>query len=336
MIRSRVFGTLPDGRTVDAWELSDDISATVITYGARLAGLVAKVRRKPRPVVLGFPDLAGYRTDKSYQGAIAGRYANRIAGGRFALDGTTHQLATNGGGNTLHGGPIGFDQAIWIAEPDADGVTMRHTSPDGDQGFPGTLTASVRYSVIGNALRIDMQATTTAPTVVNLANHAYFNLNNTGDILDHVLTIPANRFVPVDAHLIPYGELRDVTGTPFDFRIATTIGDRIDADDEQLRIGMGYDHNYVLADAPRVTPELAATVSGTDLAMEVLTTQPGVQLYTGNQLSGRPFASRSALCLETQHFPDSPNQPTYPSTVLRPGVSFSSTTLYRFVRPGLG
>jgi aldose 1-epimerase len=334
MIRRRAFGTMPDGRPVDAWDLQDEIGATVLTYGARLAGLTAKIGRKPRPVVLGFPDLTGYRADRSYQGAVVGRYANRIAGGRFELDGTTYQLSTNDRGNTLHGGAVGFDQAIWEAELDGDGVLLRHVSPDGDQGFPGALTAIARDSVIGDALRIDYHATTTAPTVLNLSNHAYFNLNAVGDVLDHVLTIPASRFVAVNAELIPTGELRHVAGTPFDFRVPTRIGSRIDAADEQLAFGHGYDHNFVLADRPRVTAELAATVSCADLAMEVLTTEPGVQLYTGNFLSGQPFPRRAALCLETQHFPDSPNQPSFPSTVLRPGTIFSSTTLYRFIRPG--
>jgi aldose 1-epimerase len=335
MIRRRAFGTMPDGTGVDAWDLQDEISATVLTYGARLAALTVKIGRRPRAVVLGFPDLSGYRADRSFQGAVAGRYANRIAGGRFTLDGHAFQLPLNNNGNTLHGGPTGFDRAIWQAEADDDGVLLRHVSPEGDQGFPGTLTATVRYSVIGNALRIDYHATTTVPTVVNLTNHSYFNLDGAGDILNHVLTIPASRFTPVDARLIPTGELRDVTGTPFDFRTPTPIGRRIDAADEQLGFGQGYDHNYVLADGQRVSPELAATVSNADITMQALTTQPGVQLYTGNQLTGLPFPRRGALCLETQHFPDSPNKPGFPSTTLRPDSSFSSTTLYRFT-PTIG
>ena len=246
------------------------------------------------------------------------------------LDGREHRLDVNDGPNTLHGGAVGFDKAVWVGESDGAGVTLRHVGPDGDQGFPGRLDVSVRYAVLGGTtLAIGYEATCDAATVVNLTNHAYFNLAGGGDVLDHVVAIAADRFLAVDATLIPEGPPRDVAGTPFDFRMPARIGARIDADDEQLRFGRGYDHCFVLEGAPTGEPRLAARVAAGGLVMTVETTEPCVQLYTGNML-GPPFARRAGLCLETQHAPDSPNRPDLPTTVLRPGETFRSRTLYRF------
>jgi aldose 1-epimerase len=326
------FGVLPDGRAVEAWRLGDGegIAATVLTYGGRLAGLEVPVRGGGRRgVVLGYPDLAGYIADPSYQGAITGRFANRIAGARFILDGTEFRLPANLGPNTLHGGPVGFERAVWRAEPDGTALVLHHVSPDGDQGFPGELTVTVRYAVTADALTIDYTARTSRPTVLNLTNHAYFNLSGQADVLDHVVTIAAERYVEGDAEGIPSGRLAPVAGTALDFRAPHRIGDRIDSDDAPVRMRGGYDHCFVLADAPRATPAFAARVQAGGLTMETLTTEPGVQLYSGNVL-GAPFGHRAALCLETQHFPDSPNHPGFPPTVLRPGETFRSTTIYRF------
>jgi aldose 1-epimerase len=322
-----VFGRMPDGREIGAWRLGGSgVSATIIEYGARIAALEAPVAGSRRNVALGFRSLAEYLEDRACLGAICGRYANRISGGKFSLDGRSFELPRNNGNNTLHGGLVGFHLLPWQATADGDALLLRHVSPDGDQGFPGTLTVTVRYAIENNALSIDYTATTTAPTVLNLTNHCYFNLIGHGDILGHVLTTPADRFTPTDAELIPSGELRPVAGTPFDFRTPTAIGARIDADDEQLRVDPGYDHNFVLGMAPAVTPRLAACVEAGGLALEVHTTEPGVQLYTGNFLPPAPFGNRGGFCLETQHFPDSPNRPEFPSTVLRPGQTYRSRT----------
>jgi aldose 1-epimerase len=331
-MQSHLFGRLPDGRPVQAYTMRDPggLSATVIQYGARLAALEVPVAAGVRNVTLGFESLAPYLSDGAHLGAIAGRYANRIAGGRFVLDGREHRLSVNNGANTLHGGAVGFAQALWEAEPEGETLRLIHVSPDGDQGFPGRLRAEVRYRLQGGDLVIDYEATTDAPTVVNLTNHAYFNLAGAGTVMDHTITIAADRFLPVDAALIPTGELRAVDGTPFDLRRPTRIGDRIDADDAQLRLGGGFDHCFVLADAPHPAPQPAARVEAEGIVLEVLTTEPAVQLYSGNFLSGQPFAWRTGFCLETQHFPDSPNRPAFPSTVLRPGSALWSRTVYRF------
>ena len=333
-MQSHLFGRMPDDSPVHAYTLRDPagLSATVIQYGARLAALEVPVAAGARNVTLGFGTLEPYLADGAHLGAIAGRYANRIAGGRFVLDGREHRLSVNNGANTLHGGAAGFARAVWQAEPDDDALLLRHVSPDGDQGFPGRLSAEVRYSVQGGDLVIDYRASTDAPTVVNLTNHAYFNLAGAGTVLDHGIAIAASHVLPVDAALIPTGERRAVAGTPFDLRTLTRIGARIDADDAQLRRGGGYDHCFVLADAPRPAPQPAVRLQAADLVMEVLTTEPAVQFYSGNFLSGQPFAWRTGLCLETQHFPDSPNQPSFPSTVLRPGGQYWSRTIYRFAR----
>ncbi len=327
-----LFGTLEDGSRVEAWDLgvAGGLRARILTYGARIAGIDVPTASGPRRVTLDRPSLRAYVADTAYLGAVVGRVGNRIGGARFPLDGRTVQLSANDGGNTLHGGKVGFDRAVWRAEADGDGVRLSHVSPDGDMGFPGTLTAHVTYAVRGDALVIDYAASTDAPTIVMLTNHAYFNLDGAPDVLGHQVSIAAEQFTPADAAQIPTGEIRPVAGTPFDFRAPRRIAARIGDDDEQLRIGHGYDQNYVLADAPRREPAHAARVAAGGIAMEVLTTEPGIQFYSGNMLPKAGLALRAALCLETQHFPDAPNHPGFPSIVLRPGETRHSRTIYRF------
>ena len=343
-VSSSPWGHTNEG-TVEIYKLTNahGVEARFITYGATLVSLTAPDRSgKLANIVLGFDSLEKYvAAGVPYYGATVGRYANRIAKARFALDGKTYQLAANDGPNTLHGGKRGFDKRIWqaaeIPAAQGGGVRMTLVSADGDEGYPGEVTAQVVYKLDDHDnLEIDYHVTTTAPTPVNLANHAYFNL--TGDpantVLDHVVTINADRFTPVDATLIPTGELRPVAGTPFDFRTPHAVGARIGADDEQLRLGRGYDHNWVLNTAG-AGMTLAATVTEprSGRSLEVRTTQPGVQFYTGNFMDGKPsgvgsvYAYRTGLCFETQHFPDSPNHPAFPSTILRPGQVYSQKTI---------
>jgi aldose 1-epimerase len=295
-------------------------------------------------VTLGYADLAGYLGDTSYFGSLVGRYANRIAKGKFTLEGKTNTLATNNGPNALHGGPTGFHKRVWapkvVSGPDGDALELTYVSRDGEEGYPGTLTATVVYSLRADGgLVIGYTATTDTPTVVNLTNHAYFNLAGEGEgtILGHELQLEADAFTPVDATLIPTGEKRPVEGTPFDFRKPVAIGARIDAADDQLKAGGGYDHNFVLrgkAGDLRLAARVVEPKSGR--VLEVFTTEPGLQLYTGNFLdgsvkgkSGKPYLKRGAFCLEAQHFPDSPNQPAFPPVVLRPGQTYRQTTVYR-------
>ena len=317
--------------TLQHWNLNGaGLRASFLNWGARLARLDVETALGWRTVTLGFPTLDGFLTDPAHMGAIAGRYANRIGHGQFSLDGHRYTLPVSDRGNCLHGGAVGFGRLFWHGERDGEDLVLRHTSPDGDQGFPGTLEATVRYRLADGALVIDYTATTDAPTVLNLTNHAYFNLSGAPDILGHVLTIHADAFTPSEPSGLPTGEIRPVAGTVFDFRTPTAIGARIGADDEQLRLGQGYDPNYVLGTAPFAAPILSAELAASDLTMQVWTTEPAVQLYTGNHLAKAGFARHQAVCLETQHFPDSPNQPGFPSTVLRPGQVFRSTTRYRF------
>lgn len=346
---ARCYGTTPDGTPVELFSLgrAPGLVAHVITYGGTIVGLDVPGRDGMRGnVVLNLPSLDSYFDQDAYLCAAVGRYANRIANAAFTLDGNTYRLSDNDNGDCLHGGRIGFNKAVWqvrdYTEGPAPSLTLRHVSPDGDQGFPGTLQTEVTYSVVGgNTLAIDFRAETDRPTVLNLINHTYFNLTGpgSGDILDHEVMIAANRFTPTDAKQIPTGELRDVAGTPFDFRSPRKLGARIDDDDPQLTYAGGYDHNFVLALASREIPQFAASCyePQTGRLLEIHTTQPGVQLYTGNHLDGSlkgpegaAYGPRSAVCFETQAFPDSPNLPDFPSTVLRPGQNFASRTEYRF------
>ena len=337
------FGKMPDGAPVDLYTLkSDGIEAQVMTFGARVVSIKTADRNgKVDDVVLGYTALDAYLDDKStYFGAVVGRYGNRIAFGKFSLDGHLYQIPTNDHANALHGGTVGFDRMLWQARPIADGVEMTLVSKDGDQGFPGTLTVHVRYTVHHGALRIDYIATTDKDTVVNLTNHSYFNLAGNGQrtILHDELTIPADQYTPVDAGLIPTGVLAPVEGTPFDFRKPTVIGARIDDDNEQLKLAGGYDHNWVLR-GKNGEMKTAARVYDPESGrvLTVTTTQPGVQFYTGNFLDGKKYGKEqeghvkhAALCLETQHFPDSPNHPSFPTTELKPGETLHSTTVFTF------
>jgi len=339
------FGKLPSGEEVKIYTLTNEagMEARITTYGGIVVSLEVPDRQgRMADVVLGFDSLDGYLKGHPYFGAIVGRYGNRIGGAQFTLDGVTYKLAANNGPNHLHGGIEGFDKKNWKVEAaERSSLTLSYVSPDGEEGYPGTLRTRVTYTVTSdNGLRIDYEATTDKPTVVNLTNHSYFNLKDAGatSILDHEITINADRFTPVDETLIPTGELRPVEGTPFDLREPHRIGERIDAGDEQLRFGRGYDHNFVLNRTGEGL-ELAARVyePATGRVLDVLTTEPGVQFYTGNFLDGTlegkggiVYQKRAAFCLETQHFPDSPNKPQFPSVVLRPGETYRTTTVYRF------
>jgi aldose 1-epimerase len=343
------WGKTPDGEQVDLYTLTNKngVEAAISTYGGAVVSLKVPDRDgQLGDVVLGYDSVDGYVNDKSYFGAIIGRYGNRIGHAQFTLDGKTYTLAKNNGENTLHGGIKGFNKAVWTAKeiPAKNGQALELTylSKDGEEGFPGNLHVRVIYTLTdSNELKIEYSATTDKKTVVNLTNHSYFNLAGagSGDILRHVLMIEADKFTPVNSELIPTGELRDVAGTPFDFRKPTPIGARINADDEQIKLGGGYDHNFVLRRKPGDPISLAARVvePKTGRVLEVWTTEPGVQFYTGNFLDGSAqgkggisYTKRSAFCLETQHFPDSPNQPKFPSVVLSPGGRYHTTTIYKF------
>jgi aldose 1-epimerase len=364
-VQRAAFGALPDGRAVERFTLRNahGLEVCAITYG----GIITSLRVPDRDgtlgdVVLGFDALEPYVAGTPYFGAIIGRFGNRIARGCFRLDGTTWELARNKGGNHLHGGDVGFDKVLWAGEPFRDGqavgVVFTYTSPSGEEGYPGRLSVRVTYTLTdGDALTLDYRATTDAATPVNLTHHSYFNLAGEGDgtILDHELYVAASRFTPVDAELIPTGELTPVDGTPFDFRTPTPIGARIEADDPQIVLCAGYDYNAVLdgpggGGAGAAAPLIGALLPSTHLTfaarvtepttarvLEVYTEEPGLQLYAGNGLdgtlvgkSGRAYGSRSGFCLETQHFPDSPNRPAFPSTILRPGEEYRTRTVYAF------
>jgi aldose 1-epimerase len=345
-VEKQPFGKTADGTPVDLYTLTNSkgVRVAITNYGGIVVSLFTPDRNgNSGDIVLGFERLEDYLKGHPYFGAIIGRYGNRIAKGRFTLDGVEYKLAQNNGENHLHGGLVGFDKKVWKARDfvDAEGqhLELRYTSPDGEEGYPGNLDVTVTYSLNEqNQLRIDYVATTDKPTVVNLTNHSYFNLAGEGDILGHLLRLNADYFTPVDAGLIPTGELRPVKGTPFDFTEPTPIGARIEQDDEQLRYGRGYDHNFVLRGGGGSLAEAAEVYEPkTGRVLRVLTTEPGVQFYTGNFLDGtlrgkygRVYHRRTGFCLETQHFPDSPNKPHFPSTVLRPGQTYRSTTIYEF------
>ncbi len=347
-VNQKAFGKMPDGTSIDLFTLSNSngMQAGIITYGGIVVSLTAPDRSgKFGDVVLGMDDLPGYFKETAFLGALIGRYGNRIGHGQFTLDGKTYTLPKNDGDNTLHGGPQGFDKRVWTAHEihsaDGQAIELTYVSKDGEEGFPGTLTAKVVYTLTNkHELKIDYTATTDKPTVVNLTNHSYFNLSGPGegDILGHEVMINADRFTPVDKGLIPTGELRSVKGTPFDFTKATAIGARINQNDQQLQYGKGYDHNWVLNKSnggPTKAAEVHDPKSGR--MMEVWTTEPALQFYTGNFLDGtihgkggKPYPFRGAFCMETQHYPDSPNKPAFPSTTLRPGATYHTTTIYRF------
>ncbi len=345
-VTKQSFGKTPDGTAVDLYVLkSGEIEAHIITYGGVVQALkVPDKSGKVADVALGFDSIDGYtggpKPNSPFFGALIGRYGNRIAGGKFTLDGKTYQVPQNDGSNALHGGTKGFDKAVWKGKEIPHGVELTHVSPDGDQGFPGTLTTVVRYMLEGKDLKIEYSATTDKATVLNLTNHTYFNLagQGSGDILKDEVKINASRYTPVDDNLIPAGELAPVEGTPFDFRKATAVGARIEADNDQLKKGHGYDHNWVLDNSGGKLAEAAEVYEpSSGRVLQVLTDQPGVQFYTGNFLDGtitgkdgKVYGHRSGLCLETQHFPDSPNHPKFPSTELKPGQKYHTVTIYRF------
>ncbi len=346
------FGKLPDGREAHLYTLQNakGLRADITNYGGTVVSLFVPDRDgKLADVSLGFDDVAKYAAKSPYFGALIGRYGNRIAHGKFTLDGKTYQLPLNDHPGdikcSLHGGDKGFDKVLWEArQTTIDGnpaLVLTYVAKDGEMGYPGNLTAEVTYTVTDkNELRIDYKATTDKATPVNLTNHTYFNLNGEGNgtILDHVLMIRAKKTTPVNAGLIPTGKLAKVKGTPFDFTKPTAIGARIDQQDEQLKFGGGYDHNWAL-DNQSGKLELAATLHEPKSGrfMEILTTEPGLQFYSGNFLdgtltgrSGKTYPYRSGLCLETQHYPDSPNHPNFPNTILKPGETYRSTTIHRF------
>jgi aldose 1-epimerase len=347
-VQRSLFGELPDGREVYAYTLDNGrgVKVEAITYGGIIVSLDTPDRRGRRgDIVLGYDDLSGYLKETPYFGAIIGRYGNRIANARFTLDGRTYQLAANDGPNHLHGGVVGFDKVLWSVTPfsraDSVGVVLRYTSPDGEEGYPGDLAATVTYTLTTDgSLVFDYEATTDKPTPVNLTQHSYFNLAGDGvrDVLDQVLTIYADSFTPVDSTLIPTGKIEPVAGTPFDFRTPTAIGARIGAADQQLEYAGGYDHNYVLdRSGPGLVHAAHVYDPDTGRTLDVYTTEPGLQFYSGNFLdgslvgkSGHVYEHRYGFCLETQHYPDSPNEPGFPSTILRPGEEYRSRTVLKF------
>lgn len=346
----KAFGTTADGKPVEAITLTGGgITATVISFGASLQALEAPDRNgKKADIVLGYTDMAGYNAVPNYFGETVGRVANRIAKGRFTLDGTQYATPINNGPNTLHGGPGGFGSVVWeivsVTRGPKASVTLRYVSPDGDQGFPGTLTTTATYSLDDKGeLVIDYKATTDKPTVVNISNHAYWNLAGEGSVqgaMGHLLTLPAAEYSPTDATAIPTGEFRGVAGTDFDFRTPHVIGERVrDGREEQLRFGRGYDHNWVISRTATAQPRLVARVEEpvSGRVMEVLSTQPGIQFYSGNFLdgtivgkSGKLYRQGDAIVLEPQAFPDTLNRPAFGSIRLAPGQTYENRITYRF------
>lgn len=346
-IREDDFGALGDGRRVTRFTLETEtgLRAQILDYGGTVVSLEVPDRAGRRAdVVLGYDDLAGYTGGEGYFGALVGRHANRIARGRFALDGAPHQLSINDGANHLHGGTVGFDRAVWRATPHdspaGPALALEHTSPDGDQGYPGALTARATYTLERDALRIDYAATCDRDTIVNLTSHIYWNLagHAAGSILEHQLVLDAARFAVAGTGQIPTGELRPVAGTPFDFRDGAVIGSRIDAPDPQVQIGVGgYDHSFELGPADGAMRRAArVTEPSSGRVLEIHTTEPAIQLYSGNHLNGMrgkagaTYPRRTGFCLETQHHPDAPNHPAFATTLLRAGATYRTTTIHRF------
>ncbi len=341
------FGKTSDGKAVEIYTLTNanGVEIKAMTYGCIITSLKVPDRAGTfGDIVLGYDTLDGYLKDSPYFGAVVGRYGNRIAKGRFTLDGRTYSLATNNGPNHLHGGNKGFDKVVWNAaekrSADGVGVTFSRVSPDGEEGYPGNLQVTVTYTLTDkNELIVEYHAGTDKATPVNLTQHSYFNLAaDDGDILAHQLTIDADRYTPVDATLIPTGQPATVAGTPFDFRKPTAIGARIDSDDSQLKNGNGYDHNWVLnRTGSAVQHAVRVLEPRSGRVIDIATTEPGVQFYSGNFLDGsikgkggRVYKRRSGFCLETQHYPDSPNHPNFPSTILQPGQTYASKTVFTF------
>ncbi len=340
------FGTAPDGTPVELFTLRNaaGVEARISNYGGIVVSLETPDRKGVfGDVVLGYDQIDGYHKASPYFGCLVGRYGNRIARGRFTLDGQTYTLATNNYPNALHGGVRGFDKRVWtpkpVVTPSGPSLELTYVSADGEEGYPGTLTVKVVYTLTAdNGLRLDYTATTDKATVVNLTQHSYFNLAGKGDILGHVVEMPADRYTPVDSTLIPTGVLPSVAGTPFDFRQPTAIGARINQPDEQLKFGGGYDHNWVFTKRAGDLTLLARVTEPTSgRVLEVLSTEPALQFYTGNFLDGTitgkggwTYQFRNGFCMEPQHYPDSPNQPNFPSVVLRPGETYRNTIVYRF------
>lgn len=343
-----LFGKLADGTKVYSWSLANGgTKLKVLSYGGIVQSLEIPDRHgKYRNVSLGFDNIEDYVASSPYFGALIGRYGNRIAKGRFTLDGTAYQLSVNDGVNSLHGGAKGFDKRVWDIEPFTKGsdvgLYLHYTSVDGEQGYPGTLKVKVTYTLTKNGdWRVDYEATTDKATVVNLTSHVYWNLagEGSGSIYDHELKIAAARYTPVDSGLIPTGELAKVAGTPFDFRRTKTVGEDIRVAHQQLLYGKGLDHNWALDKGITAKPEHAATLRdpSSGRTLKIATTEPGLQFYSGNFLDGtlvgtggHIYRQGDALCLETQHFPDSPNHASFPSTVLRPGQTYRTTTVHTF------
>ncbi len=345
-LKKERFDTMLQGKPVKLfWLENGDIKMAITNYGGRIVGLYVPDKNGNRiDVNIGYSSIKGYlEADESYFGATIGRVGNRIAKGKFILNGSEYSVPTNNNGNALHGGYKGFQSVVWEAQqPNGYTLILRYTSPDMEEGFPGNLKTTVTYSLTSeNAVRIEYEATTDKPTVINLTNHAYFNLNGegSGTILNHKMQLFAEAFTPVDAALIPIGERRQVHGTPFDFTQPKTIGERVEADNEQLRFGGGYDHNFVLGAKSGNGMNHAAKVIGdiSGITMNVFTKEPGIQFYGGNFMaskntlkSGAKDDPRTAFCLETQHFPDAPNQPNFPSIQLNPGETYSTSSEYHF------